>query len=102
MSGTPRRCASRCRSCRPGAQQCCGPTRNSLHMLLPLALLAELFDFAFDQVALEHAEMLDEEDTVEVIDLMAEGAGQQIFAANFEGFAFGVLGLHGDKLRAQD
>jgi hypothetical protein len=26
--------------------------------LLPLALLLELLDFAFDEVALEHAEML--------------------------------------------
>src|SRR5882762_11113923 len=73
-----------------------------LHMLLPLALLAELFDFAFDQVALEHAEMLDEEDAIEGIDFVAEGAGQEIFAADFEGFAFGVLRFYSDKLGAQD
>src|SRR6266436_5872587 len=69
---------------------------------LPLALFPELFDFALDEVTLQHAEMLEKEDAVEVIDLMAEGARQEIFAANFVGFAFGVLGLHGDKLRTDD
>src|SRR5216684_4189978 len=69
---------------------------------LPLALFPELFDFALDEVALQHAEMLEKENAVEVIDLMAEGAGEKIFAANFVGLAFGVLSLHGDKLRADD
>src|SRR6266446_3897129 len=46
--------------------------------------------------------MLDEENAVEVIDFMAERAGQEVFAADFEGFALGVLGLDGNKLRAQD
>src|SRR3979490_2367741 len=63
---------------------------------LPLALFPELFDFALDDVALQHAEMLEKENAVEVIDLMAEGAGEKIFAANFVGLAFGVLSLHGD------
>jgi hypothetical protein len=36
-------------------------------------LLFEFFDFALDEVALEHAEMLQEEDAVEVIDFVAEG-----------------------------
>src|SRR5467141_2290860 len=69
---------------------------------LPLALFPELFNFALDEVALQHAEMLEKEDAVEVIDLMAEGARQEIFAANFVVLAFGVLGFHGDKLRADD
>src|SRR5712675_3051463 len=46
--------------------------------------------------------MLDEEDAVQVIDFVAEGASQEIFAADFEGFSFGVLRSYGDKLRAQD
>src|SRR6266404_4754068 len=46
--------------------------------------------------------MLDEEDAVEVIDFMAEGASQEIFAADFESFAFGVLRFYSDKLGAQD
>src|SRR6266849_341118 len=48
---TRRRSASGFRPCLAGAQRCCAPT-GTLHMLLPLALLAELFDFALDQVAL--------------------------------------------------
>src|SRR5712692_4242543 len=69
---------------------------------LPLALFPELFDFALDEVALQHAEMLEKENAVEVIDLMAEGAGQKIFPANFVGFAFGILGFHSDKLRTDN
>src|SRR5882724_307392 len=69
---------------------------------LPLALFPELFDFALDEVALQHAEMLEKKNAVEMIDLMAEGAGEKIFAANFVGFAFGVLGFYGDKLRTDD
>jgi len=34
-----------------------------------------------------------------VIDFVAEGAGQEIFAADFESFAFGVLRLYSYKLR---
>src|SRR6266849_6493183 len=68
----------------------------------PLALLLELFDFAPDQVALQHAEMLDEENAVEVVDFMAEGAGEEVFATDFKKFALGVLRLDSDKLRAQD
>jgi len=33
-----------------------------------------------------------------VIDFVAEGASQEIFAADFEGFAFGVLRFYSDKL----
>src|SRR6266850_4948030 len=46
--------------------------------------------------------MLDEEDAVEVIDFVAEGASQEIFAADFKGFSFGVLRFYSDKLGAQD
>src|ERR1700756_3833162 len=45
--------------------------------------------------------MLDEENAVEMIDLVAEGPGQQVFAADLEGFALGVLRAHSDELRAQ-
>jgi hypothetical protein len=53
----------------------------------PLALLFEFFDFALDEVALEHAQVLQEEDAVEMVNFVAEGTGEKIFAANFEGFA---------------
>src|SRR5258706_3394662 len=46
--------------------------------------------------------MLEKKNAVEVIDLMAESAGEKIFAANFVEFALGVLGLDGDKLRTDD
>src|SRR5579862_2418356 len=43
--------------------------------------------------------MLQEKDAVEVVDFVAEGASQKIFAANLEGFALGVQRFYGDKLR---
>src|SRR5258706_15900719 len=46
--------------------------------------------------------MLDEENAVEMVDLVAEGAGKEVFAADFEGFTFGVLRPYRDKLRAQN
>ena len=46
--------------------------------------------------------MLDEKDAIEVVDFVAEGAGEQVFAADLEGFALGVLRAHGDELRAQN
>src|SRR5271170_2147559 len=70
--------------------------------VLPLAGFFQLADFAFDEVALEHAEVGDEEHAVEVIDFVAEGAGEQAFAAAFELGAGGVLRADGDVLRAFD
>src|SRR5437879_448227 len=49
---------------------------------LPLALFPELLDFPFDQVALQHAEVLQEKNSIQVIDLMAESPRQQVFPAN--------------------
>src|SRR6266478_3896682 len=66
---------------------------------LPLALFPELLDFPPDQVALQHAEVLQEKNSVQVIDLMAERARQQVFAANFKRLALGVLRLDGHELR---
>src|SRR4029077_16271937 len=69
---------------------------------LPLALLFELPDLALDEVALEHAQMLQEEDAVEVVNFMAEGAGQKIFAANLKRLALEILRLYGDEMGADD
>src|SRR6267154_2388481 len=65
------------------------PAENDSHPLrhLPLALFPELLDFPFDQVALQHAEVLQKKDSVEVIDLMAERPRKQVFPANFKGLA---------------
>src|SRR5580658_2640637 len=57
---------------------------NSRQERLPLALFFQFFDFAPDQVALEHAEVLQEQDAVQVIDFVAEGAGHEVFGANLE------------------
>src|SRR6202041_825402 len=70
--------------------------------VLPLAGFFQLADFAFDKVALQHAEVRDEEDTVEVINFVTEGAGEEAFAAAFEGSARRVLRADGDVLRALD
>src|SRR4029077_11207272 len=97
------RYASRLSACRARAQQCCAPTRKGVLLtLLPLALLFELFDFALDQVALQHAQVLDEENAVEMVDFMAERAGEEVLAADFKGFTLGVLRFDRDELRAQD
>src|SRR5260370_26597749 len=93
---------SRPRSCLAGAQRCCAPTRSMLLRRLALALFLKFFDFALDEIALEHAEMLDEKNAVEVIDFVAEGAGQKIFAANLERFALGILRFYRDELRPDD
>src|ERR1700691_5411543 len=65
---------------------------------LPLAKFPHLFDFALDQIALQHAEGLNKENAVQVIDLVAERPRQQILAANLKRLAFGVLRFHGDEL----
>ena len=46
--------------------------------------------------------MLYEEDAVEVVDFVAEGARQKILSANFKSLALDVLRFHGDKLGAND
>src|SRR5713226_1007858 len=66
---------------------------------LPLALFPELLDFPPDQVALQHAEVLQKQNSVQVIDFVAERTRQQVFAANFKGLALGVLRFDGYKLR---
>src|SRR5271170_1341254 len=69
---------------------------------LPLAFFPQLLDFAPDQIALQHAQMLQEKNSVQVIDFMAERARQEIFAANLERLALEVLRSHGDELRTNN
>src|SRR3984885_4753536 len=69
---------------------------------LPLAGFFQFADFALDEVALEHAEVGDEENSVEVIDLVAERARQQSLAAHLEFFSRGILRAHGHVLRPRD
>src|ERR1700730_6407088 len=68
---------------------------------LPLSLFPELLDLALDEIAFQHAEVLEKKDSIEVIDFMAKGACQKVFAANFKELALGVLCFDGHKLRPQ-
>src|ERR1700691_1449020 len=66
---------------------------------LPVAGFFQFADLALDHVALKHAQMGDEEDSIQVVDLVAEGARKQSLAAHFEFLAGGVLRAHGHILR---
>jgi hypothetical protein len=58
---------------------------------LPVAVLLELLDAAEDEVALEAAEAVDEEDAVEMVYFVEQGAGEKFFAFYFKEFSFDVL-----------
>src|SRR5579863_9156031 len=68
---------------------------------LPLAVFSQLANFALDDVALEHAEMSDEENAVEVIDFVAKGARKETLAAHFKFFTRRIVSMHSDILRAR-
>src|SRR5574341_1339255 len=68
---------------------------------LPLTGASQLPDFTLDEVALERADVADEELAVQVVGLMQEGSGQQLFAGALEGFSVDVLGAHGDAVGAR-
>src|SRR5580698_9348547 len=70
--------------------------------VLPLAGFFQLANFTLDEVALEHTQVRDEQDAVQVIDLVAESTGEQAFAAAFELGARRVLRADGDVLRTFD
>src|SRR6267154_1486343 len=53
------------------------PPSERTYGRLPLALFPELLDFPSDQVALEHAEVLQKKNSIQVVDLMAKGSRQQ-------------------------
>src|SRR5574341_2371479 len=60
---------------------------------LPLTGASQLPDFTLDEVALERADVADEELAVQVVGLMQEGAGQQVFAGVLESLSVHVLTL---------
>src|SRR5262249_41679890 len=61
---------------------------------LPLPLLAQFLDLSLDQVALQHAQMLQKQNSVQVVNFMAKRARQQIFSANLKPFTLSVLRFH--------
>src|SRR5271154_2649358 len=67
---------------------------------LPLPGFFQFADFPFDKVALQHAEMLNKQHAIEMIDLMAESPRQQSFAAHFEFLAGSILRAHRHILRS--
>src|SRR5271156_4178736 len=70
--------------------------------VLPLAGFLQLTDLALDHVALQHAQVSDEEDAVEVIDFVAKCARKQAFAAHFEFFSRSVMRAYGHILRPRN
>src|ERR1035441_3802965 len=68
--------------------------------VLPLAGLLHLADLAQDEFALEAADTVDEEHAVEVVDLVQYGAGEKLFAFDFEPLAVLVLGFDFDPCGA--
>src|SRR5713101_3141570 len=68
--------------------------RRSTQRRLPLAGLPQFADAALDQVPFEHAQMLEEEDPIQVIYLMGEGAGEQSFTLHLERLPVKVLGAN--------
>src|SRR6266436_4218150 len=75
--------------------------RTPARYRLPLAGLPQFADAAFDQVPLEHAEVLDKKDAVQVIDFVTERASQQAFAAHLVRFTLDVLRANSHVGRAQ-
>src|SRR5579864_3863650 len=63
---------------------------------LPVAGFFQLADFALDQITLQKAQVTDKKGSVQMIDLMAEGAGEQSFAAHLEFRSRGVLRVDSD------
>ena len=70
----------------PQIRACRG--RPASNTSLPFARLLQLFDFALNQVAFECAQMAEKKDAVQVIDFVQHGPREQIFAGDFEPFAF--------------
>src|SRR3990172_8514240 len=69
-------------------------SQASARRSLPLRGFDLLANSAHDQIALQHAQMREEQPAVEVVGLMAKRARQQPFAGHRKLFSFGVLSPH--------
>src|SRR3954468_10779907 len=83
-SGVPRNTMCKRRPSRP-----CG-----FHSLFPLARLLQFPDFAFDQIAFESAQVIDKQDSIQVIDLVQERPRKQVVSGDLKGLAFHVARAH--------
>ena len=70
--------------------------------LIPLAGFLKLLDLAFDDVSLQGAQMIQEENAVQVIDLVEQRTRKQFFASNLNRLAVRILRLDRDLIRARD
>src|ERR1700733_2513792 len=66
---------------------------------LPIPGFLEFSDFAFDEIAFQHADVLNEKCSGKMIDFMGERARQKPFAEHFEILARCILRFHGDVHR---
>src|SRR6266700_8166847 len=71
-------------------------------IVLPFSRFHHFADFAFHQVALEGADVADVELPVQMIGLVEEGTGEQLFSSFFVDFAMDVLSADGDSVGARD
>ena len=67
-----------------------------------LTLFSQPFERTAHELALERAEVVDEELAVEVVNFVLEGAGVKTFARSFEGLAIQANGLDFDPSVALD
>jgi hypothetical protein len=64
-------------------------------------LFYQLLDFPFDQITLEKAQMIKEENPIQMIHFMRKGSGKQILAFDGDVLAVEVEAFQYDFLRAQ-
>ncbi len=61
---------------------------------VPLSGFLKLLDFAADDVPFQRAEVIDEENAVQVIDFVLEGAGQKLLTGKLDALAVLILRFH--------
>src|SRR5215212_8271983 len=71
-------------------------------VLFPFALFDQLANLAFDQVALEKAQMVEKEFAVEVIHFVTESAGQKVLPFDFDILAIEIDAFQHDDLWPDD
>src|SRR3954471_14434884 len=59
-------------------------TRIKYSRLVPLAVFLELLDLAFDNVPLQRAEVVQEQDAVQMVDFVEQSTRKQFFASNLD------------------
>src|SRR6266849_10117746 len=68
----------------------------------PFSRLGELPDLAADEITLERGDVADVEPAVQMIGLVQESAGEEIFAGLLEGFTLDVLSPNRHAFGARD